>query len=206
MRKLIALTWKAMLIAATAVPIVAALFLWYKSKFETPMPKAVLDAATANPWVFSAFALLIAGSFAIQYFLSPSTTRKSEVRTRTPILIFISPIVILVISMLAWWRSGESFVSVVYIVAQKPMMLGSVLGLTIGSLILAFFMSPKELQKRFLKVFITLGSVFLMFGGPSYLLYGLQVVKVPYRIAVLTGLVSLVAGIILFLRFVPKET
>lgn len=85
-------------------------------------------------------------------------------------------------------------------------MLVSVFGLTIGGLVLAFFMSTRELQKRFLKVFITVVSVFLMFGGPSYLLYGLQAIKVPYHIAALTGLASVIVGIFLFLRFVPKET
>jgi fucose permease len=67
-------------------------------------------------------------------------------------------------------------------------------------------MSTRELQKRFLRVFVTLVSVALMFGGPSYLIYGLQVVKVSYTIAVVIGLVSFVVGIFLFLRFAPKET
>jgi hypothetical protein len=45
-----------------------------------------------------------------------------------------------------------------------------------------------------------------MFGGPSYLIYALQTVKVSYSLATLTGLISFVVGIVVFLRFVPKET
>lgn len=195
-----------MLIAAIAVPIVATLFIWYKSQFETPMPKAVLDAATSEPWVFSIFILLIAGSFATQYFFSSPTTRKYEVRTRTPILILIGPMVILAVSLLAWWRSEASFFSIVYMVAQKPLLLASVVGLTIGGLLLAFFMSTKDLQKRFLKVLTTLVSVFFMVLGPSYFIYGLQTAKMPYHIAVSAGLISLIVGIILFSKFVSKET
>jgi len=206
MTKLVAWTWRTLLVLAAAVPVGALIFSWSQSGFEKPMPKSVLESATANPWVFSVFVGLIVLSFIIQYVLGPPTTRKGDVRARTPILVFVGPIVILVISTLAWWQSGDSFVGVVYMVAQRPLMLGSVFGLTIGSLFLAFFMSTRELQKRFLRVSVTLVSVFLIFGGPSYLLYGLQVVKVPYHIAALSGLASIVAGIILFLRFVPKET
>jgi hypothetical protein len=45
-----------------------------------------------------------------------------------------------------------------------------------------------------------------MFGGPTYLIYGLQAVEVPYSYATLIGLASFVTGIILFLRLVTKET
>jgi hypothetical protein len=112
----------------------------------------------------------------------------------------------LAVSLLAWWRSEASFFSIVYKVAQKPLMLASVFGLTIGGLLLAFFMSTKDLRKRLLRVLTTLVSAFLMFGGPSYFIYGLQTAKVPYPIAASAGLVSLIAGVILFLRFVSKET
>jgi len=204
--KLLAWIWKLLLIMAVAIPIVATVFFWYQNKFETPMPRAVLDSATSNPIVFSAFIALIALSFGVQYFLGSPATRKHEIRLRTPILVFIGPIIIIVISVLAWWQSNASFASTVSKIAQKPWMLGSVVGFTGGSLILAFLMSPRNLQKRCLRVLITLGSVFLMFGGPTYLMYGLQAVKAPYYVATLTGLVSFIAGIIIFLRFVPKET
>jgi hypothetical protein len=85
-------------------------------------------------------------------------------------------------------------------------MLGTIAGLTLGSLVLAFLTSKREEQKRCFKILLTLTSVFLMFGGPSYLIYGLQVLKLPYSYAAPLGLVSFIIGIFLFLRYVPKET
>lgn len=204
--RLLSWVWKALLIIAVVVPIVAILLVWHQNNFETPMPKAVLDSVITNPWVFSALIGLTVASFAAQYFLGPPERKKHEIRRRTPILIFVGPIVILVISMLAWWRSDTSLIAVLSEVARKPFMLGSMAGLTVGSLILAFAMSPKEEQKRCLKALVTLTSVFLMFGGPSYLIYALQTVKVSYSLATLIGLISFVVGIVVFLRFVPKET
>jgi len=170
------------------------------------MPIAVRDSILTSPLVFSVFIGLAVASFAVQYFLGSPAKRKNEIRRRTPILIFIGPVVILIISVLAWWRSDASFIIVLSEVAQKPFMLGSVAGLTGGSLILGFAMSTREEQKQCFKVLITLASVFLMFGGPTYLFYGLEAVKVPYLYAALLGLASFVIGIVIFLRFVIKET
>lgn len=61
-------------------------------------------------------------------------------------------------------------------------------------------------RARCFKVLITLASVLLMFGGPTYLIYVLNAVEVPYSLAAFAGLVSFVAGIVIFLRFVSKET
>ena len=204
--KLLSWVWKAFLILAVAVPIVAIVLVWYQNNFETPMPKAVRDSILTSPLVFSVFIGLTVASFAVQYFLGSSARRKHEIRLRTPVLIFIGPVVVLIISVLAWWQSDASLVAVLSEVAQKPFMLGSVAGLTVGSLILAFAMSAREEQKRCFKALVTLASVFLMFGGPTYLIYALQAVEVPYSFAVLIGLVSFIAGIVIFLRFVIKET
>jgi hypothetical protein len=196
--------WKILLILAVAVPIVALVFFWHQNNFEMPMPKAVLNSVTANPLVFSVFIVLIAASFAMQYFFGSPATKKHEIRLRTPILVFIGPIVVIIISALAWWQSGASFTTIVSEVAQKTLVLGTVMGLTVGSFLLAFVVSPREEQRRCFKVLVTLASVFLMLGGPSYLTYGLQTIKVPYSFATLIGLVSFLVGIVLFLRFVVK--
>ena len=192
------------MIVAVAGPVVAAVFFWHQNNFETPMPKAVLDAVTTNPLVFPVFIVLAVASFAVQYFFG-SPERRSEIRFRAPILIFISPVVVLILSALAWWQSGSSFTTIVSEVAQKPYVLGSVTGLTFLSLILAFVVSTREEQKRCLRVLVTLTSVFLMFGGPTYLIYGLQNVM-PYSYAALIGLASFLIGIAVFLRFVVKGT
>ena len=204
--KLLSWVWKAFLILAVAVPGIAVVFSWYQNNFEMPMPKAVRDSILTSPLVFSVFIGLTVASFAVQYFLGSPVRRKHEIRLRTPVLIFIGPVVVLIISVLAWWQSDASLIAILSEVAQKPFMLGSVAGLTVGSLVLAFAMSAREEQKRCFKALITLASVFLMFGGPTYLIYGLQAVKVPYLYTVLIGLASFVTGIVIFLRFVIKET
>lgn len=204
--KLLSWVWKAFLILAVAVPVIAVVFSWYQNSFEVPMSKAVRDSILDNPLVFSVFVGLAVASFAVQYFLGSPVRRKHEIRRWTPILIFVGPVVVVLISVLAWWQSDASLIAVFSEVAQKPFMLGSVAGLTVGSLILAFAMSAREEQKRCFKALVTLASVFLMFGGPTYLIYTLQAVEVPYSYAALIGLASFVIGIVVFLRFVPKKT
>lgn len=201
--KLLSWMWKALLIIATAVPVLTVVFFWYQNNFEMPLSETVLDTAMTSPWVFSALIGLIGASFAAQYFLGSPTRRKTDIRRRTPVLIFIGPVIVAFISVLAWWQSDASWIAAFSKVAQKPFMLGSVAGLTVGSLLLAFVTSAREEQKRCLKILVTLVSVFLMFGGP-YLIYAFQAVEVPYSFATLAGLVSLIAGIIMFLRFVVK--
>lgn len=204
--ELLSWVWKVLLIMASAVPIVSTILVWFQNNFEMPMPKAVRDSILTSPLIFSVFIGLIAASFAVQYFFGSPTRRKNEIRRRAPVLVFIGPIVVLIVSMLAWWRSDTSLTAVLSEVAEKPFMLGSVAGLTVGSLILAFALSAREEQERCFKVLVTLASVFLMFGGPTYLIYGLQAVELPYLYATLIGLASFVTGIVIFLRFVIKET
>lgn len=188
------------------MPIVATVLVWLQDNFETPMSEAVRDSILTSPLIFSVFIGLAVASFAVQYFLGSPARRKHEIRRRAPVLVFIGPIVVLIISVLAWWQGDTSLTAVISEVAQKPFMLGSVASLTVGSLILAFAMSVREEQKRCFKVLVTLASVFLMFGGPTYLIYGLQALNVPYLYATPIGLASFVTGIVIFLRFVIKET
>ncbi len=205
-KKLLSLLWKIILIIAAAVPVVALVFSWSQNNFEMPMPEVVKDSILTNPLVFSVFIGLIVVSFAVQYFLDSPARRKNQIKRRTPILIFTGPIVSLAVSLLAWWQSGASLIDVFSEVAQEPYVLGSIAGLTAGSLILAFAMSTRKEQKRGFKVLITLASVFLMFGGPTYFMYGLQAAKIPYSYTVVVGLVSFIVGLIIFLRFVAQET
>lgn len=204
--KLLSWLWKILLIIAAAVPIFALVFSWSQNNFEMPMPEAVKDSILTSPLVFSVFIGLIVVSFAVQYVLGSPVRRKNQIKRRTPILIFVGPVVALVLSLLVWWQSGASLTDVFSEVAQELYMLGSIAGLTAGSLILAFAMSTRKEQKRGFKVLITLASVFLMFGGPTYFIYGLQAVKIPYSYTVFIGLVSFIIGVIIFLRFAAKET
>ena len=51
------------------------------------------------------------------------------------ILIFVGPVVVVFISVLAWWQSDASLIAVFSEVAQRTLVLGSIAGLTVGSLI-----------------------------------------------------------------------
>ncbi|UCH70252.1 MAG: hypothetical protein JSV29_08525, partial [Candidatus Bathyarchaeota archaeon] len=197
--------WKALLIAAVAFPVVAVVLIWSQDNFEMPMSVAVRNSILESPLVFSFFVGLAVASFAVQYFLGSPERRKREIRLRTPALIFLGPTVVLIISVLAWWQSSATLVAVLSEVVQKPFVLGSIASLTAGSLILAFAVSTREEQRRVSTVLVTLASVLLMFGGPTYLIYALQTVKVPYSFAMLAGLASCIAGIVIFLRFASKE-
>ncbi len=204
--KLLSWVWRILLVLAVAVPVVAVIFSWYQNNLEIPMPRAVADSILSSPLVFPVFILLAVASFAVQYFLGSPARRKQEIRRRTPILIFVGPVVVIIISLLVWWRSDVSFTAILSEIVQMPLVLGSMSGLTLGSLLLGFALSAREEQRRCFKVLVTLASVFLMFGGPTYLMFGLQAVEVPYSYAALIGLVSFLAGIVIFLRLVPKET
>ena len=70
---------------------------------------------------------------------------------------------------------------------------------------MAFLRSLKKGQKRFAKALLRLFAVFLIFGGPTYLLYVLDNLKVPRLIILPVGLAAFIAGIILFVYSSKEE-
>ena len=60
-------------------------------------------------------------------------------------------------------------------------------------------------QKRFIRVFLIIFSAFLMFGGPTYLLWVLQLLETPHVLNLLIGLSSFALGVVLFFRFIREE-
>jgi len=69
---------------------------------------------------------------------------------------------------------------------------------------MAFLQSLKKGQKSFVKVLLMLFSVFLIFGGPTYLLYILDRLEIPRLLNILIGLAAFTVGIILF-AYLSKE-
>jgi len=61
------------------------------------------------------------------------------------------------------------------------------------------------MEKTWVKAFLTLLSVALMFMGPTYFLYILRRFNVPYLLLVLLCLASFAFGAILFARVFSKE-
>lgn len=200
--------WKALLIAAVAVPIISTLFFWYQTGFERPMPKEVFDRVAENPIIFPAFVGLVAVSFWVQYRSFPLERRKRETMRKVPILLFMGVGVAVITAVFLWWQDPEvSTRSIISFIVHRPFIIGSAGGLVLGGLALIFLLLSKEEQRRSIKVALTLIAAFLVFGGPTYLLFFLRTLNLPYLLLVLVGLFSFVMGIILFTKLIEeKET
>jgi len=60
-------------------------------------------------------------------------------------------------------------------------------------------------RRRIFKVLLILLSAFLMFGGPTYLLFVLQKFDIYYPVLLLIGLASFIVGVILFTHLIRGE-
>jgi cytochrome c biogenesis protein CcdA len=65
--------------------------------------------------------------------------------------------------------------------------------------------SAKIIEKAWVKAFLMILSVALMFMGPTYFMYILNRFHIPYLILVLLGLASFAFGAILFASVFSKE-
>jgi len=63
----------------------------------------------------------------------------------------------------------------------------------------------KLLEKAWIKSMLTAFSVLLMIGGPTYLIYILRRLDVPYPLLILIGLGSFAIGIAFFMGLVKEE-
>jgi hypothetical protein len=70
---------------------------------------------------------------------------------------------------------------------------------------MAFLRSLRKRQKSFAKALLRLFAVFLIFGGPTYLLYILDKLEVPRLLVLLIGLAAFAAGIFLFVYLSEEE-
>ena len=61
------------------------------------------------------------------------------------------------------------------------------------------------LEKDWIRSILTVFSVLLMIGGPTYLIYILQRFGVPYLILTLVGLGSFIIGILFFMGLAKEE-
>jgi len=198
--------WKALLIVAVAVPIISTLFFWYQTGFERPMPREVFDRIAKNPIIFPAFVGLVAVSFWVQYRSFPLERRKREMMRKVPILFFMGVGVAVIAAVLLWWQNPTvSTRSIISFIVHRPFIIGPVGGLILGGLALIFLLSSKEEQRRSIKAALTLIAAFLVFGGPTYLLFFLQRLNLPYLLLVLIGLLSFVVGIILLTKLIEEK-
>ncbi len=76
--------------------------------------------------------------------------------------------------------------------------------MTLEGIIMAFFRSLKKGERSFINALLRLFAVFLIFAGPTYLLYILDRLEVPRLLVILIGLAAFTAGIIFF-AYLSKE-
>jgi len=62
-----------------------------------------------------------------------------------------------------------------------------------------------KISGRTAKAILTFLAALLTFGGPTYLMYVLEKLGVPYLLYILLGLASFTAGVILLIRLFGKE-
>jgi len=199
-RKL-SLVWKALLVSAVVVLAVATVFYWHQSGWEH------IDKLIRNYVVFAAFLGLVAVSFLVQYRFGAPEKRKREIRRRVPILFVFGVGVIIFAAALFWLKNpSASQSSILSSIFHTRVVLGSALGLILGGAVLGFVLLPKGDQKRVRNVFLIVLAAFLMFGGPTYLVYAVRPLPLPYSLLVLLGLASFAVGVILFLRQLGKES
>lgn len=122
-------------------------------------------------------------------------------RVLPPILIAIG-IGVTVISSIILWRQdpAASPKTIISRLIDRPYIPGASVGLTLLGIVIMFFFSSKETQKKSVRAGLMVLAAFLVFGGPTYLLYALQQVAVPYPFLALFGLASFVVGLLLFTR------
>ena len=70
---------------------------------------------------------------------------------------------------------------------------------------MAFLRPLMKGQKRFVKALLMLFAAFLIFGGPTYLLYILDKMEIPRLLILLIGLAAFTTGITLFAHLSKEE-
>lgn len=132
--------------------------------------------------------------------------RKFRLRV-LPLILIVMGISVTVISSIILWRQdpAASPRTIISRLMDRPYIPGATVGLTLVGIAIAFFSSSKETQKRSVKAGLTVLAAFLVFGGPTYLLYALQRVAVPYPFLALLGLASFIVGLFLFTRLMKGK-
>lgn len=133
-------------------------------------------------------------------------------RVLPPIFILIG-LTITAASAIILWRQDPTAPprKIIFSLMSRPYILGATVALTLLGITIAFFLSSKETQKKFVGAVLMVLAPFLVFIGPTYLIYVLQrvlqrmAVPVPYYLLVFLGLASLVAGLFLFARLLKGK-
>ncbi|RLI41822.1 hypothetical protein DRO69_11135 [Candidatus Bathyarchaeota archaeon] len=132
---------------------------------------------------------------------------KKSWRRIVPLLLIIVGIGIAVIALIIVWQQNPAASprTIILNLLDPPYIIGAAVGLMVIGLVAAFFMSSKETKKRSLRAFLMLLAAFLVFGGPTYLMYILKEVITSYSLVVFLGLASFIVGLVLFMRLIKEK-
>ena len=159
-------------------------------------------------WMQWWFWTIVAAGFVVLagavYFLKK---RKPPTVPMVPPIFIIAGIGIAIIASIIVWQQNPAASprTIISRVMDRPYIPGATVSLTLVGIAIAFFLSSKETQKRSVKAGLTLLAAFLVFVGPTYLLYALQQVAVPYPLLALLSLACFIVGLFLFMRLMKGK-
>jgi len=123
-----------------------------------------------------------------------------------PILIIAGIGIVIIASIIVWQQNpAASPRTIILNLIDPPYVIGAAVGLMVIGIVALFFQSSKETKRRSFRAFLMLLAAFLVFGGPTYLIYGLQEVIAFYPLVVLLGITSFIVGLVLFTRLIKEK-
>jgi len=137
------------------------------------------------------------------------TKRISKIFRRriVPFILIIAGISIAIIASIIVWQQNPAASprTIILNLIDPPYIIGVAVGLTVIGIAAAFFQLSKEIKRRSFRAFLMVLAAFLVFGGPTYLMYALQGVVSPYPLVVLIGIASFIVGLVLFTRLIKEK-
>jgi len=123
-----------------------------------------------------------------------------------PILIIAGISIVIIASIIVWQQNpAASPSSIILNLIDPPYVIGAAVGLMVIGIVAMFFQLSKETKRRSLRAFLMLLAAFLVFGGPTYLMYAFQEVIAFYPLVVLLGIASFIVGLVLFTRLIKEK-
>jgi FtsH-binding integral membrane protein len=135
-----------------------------------------------------------------------STSKKSRRHIMPPVLIITGIGIAIIASIITLQQNpAASPRTIISNLINPPYIIGAAVGLTAIGIIAMFIRQSKETKRTSFRAFLMLLAAFLVFGGPTYLVYVLQQVITLYPFVLLLGIASLMAGLLLFARLIKEK-
>lgn len=134
------------------------------------------------------------------------TPKKFKRRMVPPILIIAGIGIAIIASIIVWQQNlAASPRTIILNLIDPPYIIGAAVGLTVIGIVAVFFLSSKETKRRSFRAFLMLLAAFLVFVGPTYLMYAIQGVIASYPLVLLLGIASFIVGLLLFTRLIKEK-